>query len=184
MQFFLFSPVSTVPNIHVWPSIYLVFSLSLAYSVSVMWITFYTFYIRTSFYVGRTSSCQGHQYGIPGSNGMYSITTSRDWHFCATRSELVALAKELASRWGPTYKGCLRFACIRAFQCLRFYLFTVSVHWVQNIQCVKYIVTQSIVPQCLSPRPNWDPSPPLPQASVSPPKKNQRGGPGGTSQAC
>jgi hypothetical protein len=30
------------------------------------------------------------------------------------------------------------------------------------------------VPQCLSPRPNWDPSPPLQQASVSLPR-NQRG---------
>jgi hypothetical protein len=27
------------------------------------------------------------------------------------------------------------------------------------------------VPQCLSPRPNWDPPPPLPQESVSPPPR-------------
>jgi hypothetical protein len=32
-----------------------------------------------------------------------------------------------------------------------------------------------IVPQCMSPRPNWDLPPPLPQASVSLPR-NQRGG--------
>jgi hypothetical protein len=31
-----------------------------------------------------------------------------------------------------------------------------------------------VVAQCLSPRPNWDPPAPLPQASVSPPR-NQRG---------
>ncbi len=27
---------------------------------------------------------------------------------------------------GPTYKGCLGFACIRSFQCLRFYLYTIQ----------------------------------------------------------
>jgi hypothetical protein len=38
------------------------------------------------------------------------------------------------------------------------------------------------VPQCLSPRPNWDPPLPLQQASVPPPPRNQRGG--GYTLAC
>jgi hypothetical protein len=53
-------------------------------------------------------------------------------------------------------------------------IWTVLYIFVYNRACASSQSTYIRVPQCLSPRPNWDPPPPLPQESVSP--RDQRGG--------